>query len=52
MSATIVEASKKNIALSWISYIYHFIWFKKDKIRALIDFGNKINAIMPVYALK
>lgn len=45
------DASKKdNVALKRIFYIYYLIWFKKSKIRALIDLGSKMNAITPTYA--
>lgn len=39
-------------ALDWVLCIYYPVWFKKDKVRALINFGNKVNTITPAYALK
>lgn len=40
--------------LKHISYIYHLVWFKKDKakIKALLNSNNEINAMTPVYAVK
>lgn len=49
----VTKASKKdNMMLKRVSYIYHFIWFKKDKVRLLINFDNKINVIISVYTSK
>ena len=40
--------------LDWLACICYLIWFKKSKvqIQALINFSNKINAIILGYALK
>ena len=33
-----------------VSYIYYLVWFQKEKIKALLDNGNKVNAINPDFA--
>ena len=40
--------------LDQILYIHYPVQFQKDKevIRALIDFGSKVNAINPAYTSK
>lgn len=49
----LIEATKEdNIVLEKISYIHYPIWFKIDKVRALINSGNKVNIMTPAYALK
>lgn len=50
----IAKASIKDIllALNWVLYIYYPVLFKKNKIRALIDFDNKIKAISLEYISK
>lgn len=47
------EANKKvnDMALTRISYIYYPLHFT-NKIQALLDLGNKVNAMMPVYSSK
>lgn len=45
------EISKK-VILKKILYIYYLIWFKKDKIKALIDSNNKTNIIIPANKIK
>lgn len=53
ISIPLIEATKKdNIVLEKISYIHYPILFKIDKVRALINSGNKINIMTPAYALK
>lgn len=47
-----IEVNNKNIVLDWVLYIYYLIWFKNNKIWALIDFGNKVNIIKLGYTLK
>ena len=29
--------------------IYYLVWFKEKQVRALLDIGNKVNAISPAY---
>lgn len=51
MSRSIIETSKKdNMILRKILYIYYSIWFKKNKVKALIDSSHKINAMLLKYA--
>lgn len=51
--ALITKASKENdVTLNWIPCICYPIWFKKNKIQALIDSGSEFNAIILVYILK
>lgn len=40
------------MTLKKVFCIYYSIWFKKDKVRALIDFRKKINIMIPAYELK
>lgn len=47
-----IQASKENMALNELSYIYYLIWFKKYKIKALINFGSEINTMSSNYILK
>ena len=50
---SMTEASKEDdVILNWVPYIHSLLHFridKKNKIRALIDFGSKVNAIKPAY---
>lgn len=48
----VTDASEE--ALICVFYIYHLVWFQKNKgsIQALINFSNKVNAILLVYAKK
>ena len=53
----VTEPSQRNddIILDRVLYIHYPLRFRKDKkieTRALIDSGSKINAMIPVYALK
>lgn len=47
-----IEAGKENMVLEEVSYIYYLIWFKKYKIKALINFGSEINTMSSKYVLK
>lgn len=48
-----IEASKKDdLVLEKVSCIYYPVWFKKDKVKALINFGSEINTIIQAYILK
>lgn len=40
------------VVIDHVLYIYYPHQFKKNKIQALINLGNKINAITLVYASK
>ena len=40
------------LMLDWIPCIYYLIWFKKNKVQALINFGSKVNVMTPAYLLK
>lgn len=51
ISAPVTKTSKKMI-LKQFSYIYYLVWFKINKIQALINLCNKINVIIPIYATK
>lgn len=46
------EANKRNIFLKEVLYIHNLIWFKKDKVRALINSSSKVNNIASVFAVK
>ena len=49
------EASQENVVvLNWVAFICYPIWFKKSKVQvqALINSGNKVNAMTPEYTLK
>lgn len=49
------EANIKNIILNKVSYIYFLLYFyknKKNKVQAIIEFDNKINARITAYTLK
>lgn len=45
-------ASKKKMTLDWVPYIYYFICFKKNKVKALINSSNEINVITLTYIVK
>ena len=51
-SAPVTEASEKDIVLDRVSCICYPIWFKKNKVQALIDSGSEINAMISGYAAK
>lgn len=46
------ESNKKNIILEQVPYIYYLFHFLKNiiDIRALIDFGSKVNVKTSAYA--
>lgn len=49
------EVSKKNeVVLKRVPYIHYLLHFRKDivKVKTLLDFGSKINTMMPAFALK
>lgn len=51
----VIEMSKKDyVSLKQVRYIYYLLYFQKNTIsmRALIDLGTEINAIILVYILK
>lgn len=52
ISISIIKTSKKNMVLNCIPCIYYPVLFKKDKLKALINFGSKFNAMMLAYTLK
>lgn len=53
ISALVTEASKENnIILNWVLYINYLIWFKKNKVQALINSDSKVNVIISIYTLK
>lgn len=47
-----IEVSKKNILLHWLSYIHHPVQFKKDKKKTLIDSSINVNVIILTYVAK
>ena len=55
-SALLTGASKEapKVILDWVSCIHYPVQFRKDKetIQALINSGNKFNAMTPAYAKK
>lgn len=51
ISAPVTEASKK-VVVKKIPYIYYPVQFKKHKISDLINFSNKISAMLLEYNLK
>lgn len=40
------------VTLGRVFCIYYLIWFKKDKIKALIDLRSKVNTMISVFAVK
>lgn len=50
--APMTEINKEDMALDQVSCIHYPVWFKKDKIKALINSGSKVNAMSLRYALK
>lgn len=53
ISTLVIKALKKNeIKLIKVLYIYYLIYFKKDKIWAIINFDSKVNAIISAYTAK
>lgn len=48
------STTKKDTNLDYILYIYYLIYFWKinNKVKALIDFYNKINVMILIYTLK
>ena len=54
--AQVIQATqkRKEVILYWVSCIHYPVQFRKDKetIRALIDFGSEVNAMIPAYAKK
>lgn len=54
-STFMTKTSKKDkVVLKRVLYIYYLLYFQKNtiEIKALLDFGNKVNAITPAYILK
>ena len=47
-----IEASTEAISLHQIPCISYLVQFQKDKIKALINFGNQIDAMTPTYTAK
>lgn len=47
-----ISVKDKSRLLNWVLYIYYLIWFKNNKVWALINFNNKVNAMTLRYALK
>lgn len=53
VSALITHVNKKkDIILEEIFSIYYLILFEKNKVRALINFCNKVNTMLLKHALK
>ena len=52
MTSTLVTASLEAISLQCVPYISYPVQFQSEEVRALIDFGNKVNAMTPTYASK
>lgn len=55
ISALVTEASKEDVVLKKIPYIYYPFCFHKDKkneVRALINSNSKFNAMKPAYISK
>ena len=53
--ASVTGASKENVViLDQVPWIYYPIWLKKSKnqVQTLINFGSKVNAMIPEYILK
>lgn len=49
----VTEVCKKdNIILDLVFCIYYLIYFEKNEVQILIDFGSKVNTIIIKYALK
>lgn len=42
--------SKENAILKQIFYIYYLVWFKNNKVWALINSGGKFNTMTLIYA--
>ena len=51
---SITDTNGKSITLKFVLYIYYLVHFWKNinNIKALISFGNEINTITLIYALK
>lgn len=47
-----IKADTNNIILKKIPNINYCFWFKTDKMKALINFGNKNNSILLDFVLK
>lgn len=45
-----IENSKKVVSKK-VLYIYNLVWFKKNKVQALINLNNKVNIISLIYAI-
>ena len=58
VSATFLLVTKiskeKHVSLEWLPYSYYLLCFQKDTlgIKALIDLGSEVNAMIPTYASK
>ena len=47
------KTSQKDIvALDQVLYIHYPIWFKKNKVQALLHSSSEVNAMIPEYVLK
>ena len=49
-SVPVIEASQEDVVLDWVLCICYPIWFKKNKVQALIDSGSGVNAMTLGYA--
>lgn len=47
-------SKEDHVFLKWVSYIYYLLHFWKDivGVKALIDLGSKVNAMIPMYTSK
>lgn len=52
ISTLVTGVGNKKMALNYVFWIYYPVWFKENKIRALINLSSKINVISLVYASK
>lgn len=41
-----------SLALDWVFYIQYPVWFKNNKFGALINYGDKVNAMILTYIAK
>lgn len=51
ISTPMTDTSKKMI-LERVPYIYYLVWFRKNKVKAPINFGNSVNTILQKYTSK
>lgn len=51
-SVSLAKTGKENNVLKKVLCIQYLVWFKKNEIQALIDWGSEVNAMTLVFASK